>query len=254
MLSLNIKNVLKNLFCFFILMAIFSCKKDEGKGGKYSISGHVIAKYYTEVDNVQLKQYTGTAPAADEDVYLIYGNQPGYGERTKTNYKGEFEFKYLQAGSYTIYTYSKDTTLTQLDNRYPVVYTVNITGNTSIPDITIVKEDNRDLEKGPYSIEGYISALDCDATFSTCQGPYSAIGVDVYITKAMDLPYFDKIETFSGGKYLFQNLPQGSYYVYALSKNQFHLVDPTLPKDTLISTNVIIKDKNETANTLNIIE
>jgi hypothetical protein len=246
------KTLLIGVFLSTIILT--SCKKDEGKGGKYSISGKVIAKYYTEVDNISLKQYTGIGAAQDEDVYLIYGNQPGYGERTKTNYKGEFEFKYLQAGNYTIYVYSKDTTQTALDNQSVVVYTLTISGSTTVPDLTIVREDNRDLEKGPYSIEGNATALNCDATFSVCQGPYPAIGLDVYITKALDEPYFDKQETFSGGKYKFSNLPPGKYFIYAISKNQFHIVDPLQPKEDIISTNVIISDQNVIASTLNVID
>jgi hypothetical protein len=46
--------------------------------------------------------------AFDQDVYLIYGDDVSFSERTKTSFNGMFEFKYLRKGSYTVYVYSED--------------------------------------------------------------------------------------------------------------------------------------------------
>jgi hypothetical protein len=51
----------------------------------------------------------GTFPAADEDVYIIYGNHISPDDRVQTNYDGEYEFLYLRPGKYKVYAFSKDT-------------------------------------------------------------------------------------------------------------------------------------------------
>jgi hypothetical protein len=49
-------------------------------------------------------------PAVDERVYLVYGDNTTYGESVRTGGDGEFEFKSLTAGSYTVYVLSDDST------------------------------------------------------------------------------------------------------------------------------------------------
>ena len=51
----------------------------------------------------------GTFPAADEDVYIIYGDHVSPDDRVQTNYNGEYEFLYLRPGKYTVYAFSSDT-------------------------------------------------------------------------------------------------------------------------------------------------
>jgi hypothetical protein len=47
--------------------------------------------------------------AADQDVYLIYGNENSfYDEDVKTSFDGSFEFRYLQKGEYQIFVYQED--------------------------------------------------------------------------------------------------------------------------------------------------
>lgn len=60
---------------------------------------------YDASTNTFSKKY----PAADLDVYIIYGNDVSYGDRIRTDYEGDFEFRYMRKGSYTIYFYSTDT-------------------------------------------------------------------------------------------------------------------------------------------------
>ncbi|MFM1746331.1 MAG: hypothetical protein RLZZ630_2268, partial [Bacteroidota bacterium] len=81
-----------------------SCAKEEGKGGDASIYGKVFVKNY----NSTFTQLVSSYYAADTYVYLIYGDDISYGERVKTDYEGEFEFKYLYPGDYRVYVYSDD--------------------------------------------------------------------------------------------------------------------------------------------------
>lgn len=87
---------------------IVSCKKDEGEGGYAAIKGVVNKDFRLIPSNSATYQYT--VPGADEDVYIVYGDDVSPSDRIWTNYKGEFEFKNLRKGSYTVYVYSEDTT------------------------------------------------------------------------------------------------------------------------------------------------
>ena len=111
---------------FFISLALISlistsCKKDEGDGGNSSIYGKVYVKdYNAEFTNLHEVYY-----GPDIWVYIIYGNNKDYGDRILTNYNGTYEFKYLRPGKYTIYTYSKDSTL-MTNAPVPVIKEVEI--------------------------------------------------------------------------------------------------------------------------------
>lgn len=93
-----------NLFILFIILVFNSCKKEPGIGGDASIYGKVYARHYNATFTTQLTEHY----LSDTYVYIIYGNNLSYGQRIKTTYKGDFEFKYLYKGDYTIYSYSID--------------------------------------------------------------------------------------------------------------------------------------------------
>jgi len=81
-------------------------------------------------------------PAPDEDVFIIYDGDRSYSQRIRTNYDGVYEFKYLRPGDYTIYAYSKDSTLTLPQEIYPVIREVTIDKNkqsVEVPDIKIFR-------------------------------------------------------------------------------------------------------------------
>lgn len=98
------------LIAFVVLIA--SCKKPAGEGGRATIKGKIWAENYNTLGAYPGGAYTlkGEFPAADEDVYIIYGNEISYGNKVKSGPDGVFEFKYLRPGNYKIYVPSKDTT------------------------------------------------------------------------------------------------------------------------------------------------
>ena len=97
-----------SLFLAFLLGIIFcSCEKDAGEGGTSSITGYVHVTDY----NASFIIIQGEYPGADEDVYIIYGDDISSGDRIKAGPDGRFEFKYLREGKYKLYVYSEDTTL-----------------------------------------------------------------------------------------------------------------------------------------------
>ena len=87
------------------VVVLCSCKKGPGEGGQTTIQGKVWAE---EWDDLTYTQHYDSLDrwAMDEDVYIIYGDDATYGDRTKTNPSGVFEFKYLREGDYTVYVYS----------------------------------------------------------------------------------------------------------------------------------------------------
>lgn len=102
-------------------VVLFSaCSNGPGPGGKASIQGTIKATRW--VNNCTTN--AGTFLAEDEDVYIIYGDEPSYGDRIKTGPGGTFYFPYLRPGKYTIYAYSTTCTVAQ---REAVIMEVEIT-------------------------------------------------------------------------------------------------------------------------------
>ena len=89
------------------LLAVVSCKKEAGDGGNSSIKGKITKELRVVLNNPGTA--VGTFPAADEDVYIIYGDHISPDDRVQTNYDGEYEFLYLRPGKYKVYAFSKDT-------------------------------------------------------------------------------------------------------------------------------------------------
>jgi hypothetical protein len=127
----------KSLYFLLILMSVllFSCAKDAGDGGNSTIYGKLIAYNY----NAEFTNLKGIYPAADEDVYLIYGSDRSYSQHVKSNYDGIYEFKYLRPGDYTVYAYSKDSTLTLPSEIYAVIRNVTITDNKQTVEVEDMK-------------------------------------------------------------------------------------------------------------------
>jgi hypothetical protein len=48
-------------------------------------------------------------PIVDNRVYLIYGNDAFYSEDTRTDAEGNYQFRNLNRGNYTVFAYSIDT-------------------------------------------------------------------------------------------------------------------------------------------------
>ena len=87
---------------FLLTILIYSCRKVEGPGGSVTIKGIVVERNH--VGNAVFEY-----PAADQDVYLIYGNENSfYDDDIKTSFDGSFEFRYLQKGDYQVFVYEEN--------------------------------------------------------------------------------------------------------------------------------------------------
>lgn len=133
---IKVKRVTR-LFAGVLLLAFVtgSCEKDPGEGGNASVYGKVIVRDYNAEFTYLKEEY----PGRDIDVYIIYGDDISVGDRVRTSYDGAYEFKYLRKGNYTIFAYSKDSTLTT-NSVVPVIKKVSIEENKAeveAPDIII---------------------------------------------------------------------------------------------------------------------
>ena len=90
-------------------MTLFSCSKEEGEGGRSSISGTI---HLTDVTGFNAgDEYN----VPDYDVYIIYGEDDNvYDDDIKTNYDGTFEFKNLRKGTYRVFAYTLDNSVPSL--------------------------------------------------------------------------------------------------------------------------------------------
>ena len=99
-------NKIKLILPISILLFVFSsCRKVEGPGGNVTIKGVVIERNHV---GTSIFEY----PAADQDVYLIYGSENTfYDDDVKTSFDGSFEFRYLQKGDYQVFSYQDNPTV-----------------------------------------------------------------------------------------------------------------------------------------------
>lgn len=126
-------SVLATLF----IVLVSGCTKEAGEGGTSTIYGKVFAYDY----NAEMTVYRTQYYAPDEDVYIIYGEDSIYSDRTRTNFDGSYRFQYLRPGKYTVFAYSKDLT-TKLPPALPVKKTVYILSDNQlviVDDIEINK-------------------------------------------------------------------------------------------------------------------
>lgn len=97
--------MIRNFFIAALFVSLFSsCTNGPGQGGKASIQGKVHVTNWNSTCTIVNGEYY----AQDEDVFIIYGDDPSYGDKVSTGPDGTFWFKYLRPGTYKIYVYSED--------------------------------------------------------------------------------------------------------------------------------------------------
>lgn len=129
--------MIRNFFIAALLISLFTaCTNGPGQGGKASIQGKVHATNW----NSTCTLISGDYYAPDEDVYIIYGDDPSYGDKVSTAPDGTFWFRYLRPGTYKIYVYSKE--CSAASGKVSVETTVEITEKNQkveLPDLEIKK-------------------------------------------------------------------------------------------------------------------
>ncbi|HLG03252.1 MAG TPA: carboxypeptidase-like regulatory domain-containing protein [Bacteroidia bacterium] len=126
----------------FVLTLLFSCSNGPGPGGKASITGKVKMVNRWDANCLEQAQPFDTYYAPDVDVYVIFGDDPSYGDRVKTGPDGTYWFQYLRPGKYTVYAYSKDCSLASSPGVIAMKKEVEIQGkkdNVSVADLILEK-------------------------------------------------------------------------------------------------------------------
>lgn len=131
---------MQKIILIIILLSILltSCRKTEGEGGYATIYGKVYVKDYNADFSLLKDEYY----AADEDVFIVYGDDSIYSDKFKTDYTGTFRFQNLRKGKYSVYALSKDSIGMSASGYIPVSEDIEITERKEIwetDDLIILK-------------------------------------------------------------------------------------------------------------------
>jgi hypothetical protein len=121
------------LIITIVVLTLFSCSKEEGEGGRSSISGKI---HMTDLTGGNQGNYD----APDYDVYILYGEDDDvYDDDMKTNYDGTFKFSNLREGAYRIFAYTIDSS--EPSGVKPVFKSIQIGGKEdgNVGTIEVVK-------------------------------------------------------------------------------------------------------------------
>lgn len=203
---------------FSICIAIISsaCSKSEGPGGSGSISGTVTEQFYN--DDFSLLIYE--APAMDEDIFIVYGDEKELGDRVRTNQMGQFRFNFLYPGDYQVYFMSADSAL-GLKMDVARLYKAELGRGEDLDLGTLGKLSTLDFDDGAARIRGVVKVVDYVDTSSwpdlVIEKIYYATEQEIYITYNNHTFYDDRIRTQSGGVFEFGGLIPGNYRVFLYS-------------------------------------
>ena len=129
----NVK-IKKTYLLVLIGLVITSCTKEEGEGGSGSIKGFVY-EYKLNILGDTISSYA----AADQDVFIIYGNDHTfYDDNIQTSYDGSFEFPYLQKGKYTVFVYEDCPTSDCPSGKKEILRTIEITKKNQVVDLDTI--------------------------------------------------------------------------------------------------------------------
>lgn len=206
------KLLLPLLYCtlFFLISA---CTKNAGEGGNAILEGKILVKEYDQYNQL-IKEY----PATDKKVFICYGSDtislPD--NDTNTDQTGNYQFKYLFKGNYTIYAYSDCYQCPSNEEAIGETIVVENNKNQSltVPTITITKGGgNQAIIRGKLKVQNYNQAGQFIAE-------YYGADLRVYLIShaQTDSIYDDDTRTNFDGSYEFNNLKPGKYSIFAYSK------------------------------------
>ncbi|MEX1188288.1 MAG: hypothetical protein WED33_03455 [Bacteroidia bacterium] len=96
----------------------------------------MLIQSYNSNCSALIAEYYGV----DEDVYLIYGDDPSYSERVRTGPDGVFWFPFLRKGEYTIYAISESCSVITGDTIAAQTITINDKNETvQLDDLKVIR-------------------------------------------------------------------------------------------------------------------
>ena len=213
-----------SLVAFGILFA--GCNNDEGVGGSAAIQGSVF-KVVHEDDDYDLS--VDTLVAAKQDVFIVYGDDGFVGDDVETGEDGSFRFRFLTAGTYTVYAYSELATGERVAEKRSV--TLGRGETVTLDPIYI----HTGKAYGTSMVRGWVKAtwFDKDGDYLNTGWAY---GQRVYIQRFDEPYYFDDTRVGADGIFYFQKLPPDTYIVYTVGEdptNAANMETPVLQADTV---------------------
>lgn len=141
-MTLSFRNICLAAATVLIGLMTSACEKEEGEGGRSSISGRVLEQ---DMFNLVSDSVKYEYPVGDERVYIIYGDESEvFDDDMRTDFNGRYRFRYLRKGTYTIFTYTEcspiiDSLCAASGGVYPIIQTVELGKNEDlvIDDIVI---------------------------------------------------------------------------------------------------------------------
>jgi hypothetical protein len=163
------------------------------------------------INNGAYSLKTDTFVAREADIYLVFGDEPYYSERLRTGDEGQYLFKYLNPGNYSVYAFSEKPSGEMIAERKTV--SVKKGGKAVVEDIYV--HDGK-----AYGTSAIIGKLFVQyygrntPTVETCP----AAGYRLYIKKEGEYTYSDDVRASDDGTFIFQRLLPGKYIVYVPSE------------------------------------
>ncbi len=90
------------LACLALLLGT-ACQKEPGEGGKAEIRGVVLRQDVNAAGNPIGDPY----PYQETRVYIAYGNHDFHDDDIRTGPDGQYVFRWLRKGDYTVFTYGE---------------------------------------------------------------------------------------------------------------------------------------------------
>ena len=179
----------------------------------------LIAHNYNDDFSMLLSQHSG----AEEDVYIIYGDEKTFGDQTEANYDGIFEFRYLLPGNYKVYIYSEDSTLNLLYDTV-VIKDATISKKDDLVDVgTLVRLKTLNFDDGNSSISGKIYVVNYDPNTICTAFPQADTALaqeeNVYLVYGNHKYFDERIRTHYDGTFTFSKLIKGTYKIYVYSQD-----------------------------------
>ena len=226
----------KIVFYALILGILASCNTNEGVGGSCEIHGTLFTQAYNDDNSIEL----WTKPSIDEDVFIIYGDESVIGDDTKTSYTGEFRFKYLWPGKYSIYYFSEN----ELGKEEANIHEVELKKNEKLNLGELTQKKFLEFDEGTASISGQIFLINYrnESIWPNMMVKDTswAQEKEVYLVYGDHEQYDSRIRTNYDGTFSFQNLIKGDYLLYVYSED---LKGGT--QDIVIKREITISEENE---------
>ena len=204
---MNMNKTIKLLWALLATaLLLTACNKGPGEGGTGTVRGYVKLVHHPDDDYTLTPD---TMAAAKTDVFIVYGDEPYFGNDVETNAEGMYQFEYLLPGAYTVFSYS---TLPS-GEKVAVSETVELQRGAVAQVPTLYIHDGKAY--GTSVVKGRVHASYYHN--GSWRGEGWACEHRVYIRRVGDDIPFDDTRVGLDGYFAFQKLQPGEYEVFTAS-------------------------------------